>query len=97
MEEKNRILFNKGSILIILILFMYSSNILDIVLDIGKLIIYLIIIIYIINYLNPSIAMKIKENIKDFLPKPSTNILSNTKSIYDVVKEGTTFGDYLGK
>lgn len=93
MEEKNDGVFTKGTILIVLILFMFSSRILDITWDIGKSLIYLILIIYGINYLNPSLARKIKEIITDFinidsngyfikdtLSKLSTNVLNGIKS-----------------
>jgi len=93
MEEKNDEIFTKETILIILILFMFSSKILDIVLDIGKSLIYLILIIYGVNYLNPILGKKIKEIINDFinidsdsyfikdtLSKISTNILNSINS-----------------
>lgn len=93
MEEKNEGIFSKGTILIVLILFMFSSRILDITWDIGKSLIYLILIIYGVNYLNPSLAKKIKEIITDFinidsngyfikdtLSKLSSNVLSGIKS-----------------
>lgn len=91
MEERNEGILTKGTILIVLILFMFSSKILNIAWDIGKSLIYLILIIYGINYLNPNLAKKIKEIIidfinidsngyfiKDILSKLSTNILNNT-------------------
>jgi hypothetical protein len=93
MEEKNEGVFSKGTILIVLILFMFSSRILDITWDIGKSLIYLILIIYGVNYLNPSLAKKIKEIITDFinidsngyfikdtLSKLSSNVLNGIKS-----------------
>ncbi len=93
MEEKMEGKFSKGTILIVLILFMFSSRLLDITWDIGKSLIYLILIIYGINYLNPSLANKIKEIIIEFidinsngnfikntLSKLSTNILNGIKS-----------------
>jgi hypothetical protein len=93
MEEKNEGIYSKGTILIVLILFMFSSRILDIAWDIGKSLIYLILVIYVVNYLNPSLASKIKEIIIEFidinsngnfikntLSKLSTNILNGIKS-----------------
>lgn len=81
MEEKMEGKFSKGSILIVLILFMFSSRILDITWDIGKSLIYLILIIYGINYLNPSFANKIKEIIIEFINIDSNgNFIKNTLS-----------------
>jgi len=86
--KKNEELFNKGTILIVLILFMFSSRILDIIWDICKSLIYLILIIYFINYLNPILANKIKEIITDFididtLSKLSTDVIYKiTSNIY---------------
>lgn len=59
--------FDKSTILIVIVLFMFSSKILDIVWDIGKALIYIILIVYCLNYLNPNIANKIKEIINDFI------------------------------
>jgi hypothetical protein len=85
MEEKNDEIFTKETILIILILFMFSSKILDIVLDIGKSLIYLILIIYGVNYLNPILGKKIKEIINDFI-----NIDSDSYFIKDILSKIST-------
>lgn len=85
MEEKNDEIFTKGTLLIILILFMFSSKILDITWNIGKSLIYLILIIYGINYLNPILGKKIKEIINDFI-----NIDSNSYFIKDTLSKIST-------
>ncbi len=104
MEEKNEGIFTKGTILIIFILFMFSSKILDITWDIGKSLFYLILIIYGINYLNPELANKIKEIIidlinidsngffiKDTLSKLSSNVLNVIKTEQDMVPKNDVF------
>jgi hypothetical protein len=85
MEEKDSGTFTKGTVLIVFILFMFSSRLLDIAWDIGKSLIYLIIIIYGVNYLNPSLASKIKEIITDFI-----NIDSNGYFIKDTLAKLST-------
>lgn len=76
MDVKNQ--FDKGTLLIILLVFLFSHKLIDIVWDIGKSLIYLIIIIFGINYLNPQIANKIKQAINDFI-----NIGTDKKFISD--------------
>jgi hypothetical protein len=82
MEEKNEGLITKGNILIVFILFMFSSRLLDITWDIGKSLIYLILIINGVNYINPVLAKKIKEIITDFI-----NIDSNGYFIKDTLSK----------
>jgi hypothetical protein len=90
MKEINDKILSKGTLLIILILFMFSSKISDITINIVKYFFYLILIINVVNYLNPSIAKQIKEIIiglinidsngyfiKENLSKLSTGILNN--------------------
>lgn len=107
--KKNKEMFSsKGTILIILILFMFSSRILDIIWDICKSLIYLILIIYFINYLNPILAKKIKEIINDFididtLSKLSTAIIYKiTSNIYvksnqDMIIQNDTFRNKINR
>jgi hypothetical protein len=77
MEEKNNKSVTKAILLIILILFMFSSRILNTIINIGKYLICLILIINIIYYLNSYI---VNNFIKDILFKNSTNILDKIKS-----------------
>ena len=64
---------NKGTILIIILLFMFSTKILDVVWDIGKALLYIIVLVNILTYLNPQLAIKIKEIINDFINLDSKN------------------------
>ena len=79
MDKKNES-YSKGTILIILILFMFSSKLLNIVLDIGKSGLYVFLIIYCLNYLNPNIAKKIKEMLFDVINFGNNNIIKNILS-----------------
>jgi len=79
MDKKNES-YSKGTILIILILFMFSSKLLNIVLDIGKSGLYIFLIIYCLNYLNPNIAKKIKEMLFDVINFGNNNIIKNILS-----------------
>ena len=82
--ENNSNTYTKGTILIVILLFMFSSKLLDITWDIVKGFIYLIVIIYIVSFLNPLLADKIKEivldllsvnNVKDVMSKVASKIL----------------------
>jgi len=84
MEKNNLNVYNKLTIIIIIILFMISSNIRDITWNIGKSLLYIICILYLINYLNPIIANQIKEIIVDFI-----NIGSESNFIKDVISNGS--------
>lgn len=69
--EENKGIFNKGTLIIILILIMFSSKIVDLGLEIGKGVVYLVITTYVISMLNQEIATKIKDfiiNIIDMGP-----------------------------
>ncbi len=66
-KKSNNNYIDKSTILIVAVLFMFSSKLLDIVWDIGKALIYIIVIVYCLNYINPDIANKIKEIINDFI------------------------------
>jgi len=79
MEKKNES-YSKGTILIILILFMFSSKLLNIAWDIGKSVIYVFLIIFCLNYLNPNIAKKIKEMIFDVANFGNNNIIKKILS-----------------
>jgi predicted membrane protein len=79
--KSNNETFSKSTILIVVVLFMFSSKLLDIVWDIGKALLYIILIIYCLNFLNPDIANKIKEIINDFINfDTGGNILNNMVS-----------------
>ena len=79
MDENN---FTKGTILIVLILFMFSNKLLDLAWDISKSLLYLMLIIYCVNYLNPILGKKIKEIINDFI-----NIDCNNNFISDLLSK----------
>ena len=59
--EENKGLFNKGTLIIVLVLVMFSSKIVDLGLEIGKGVIYLVITMYVVSILNQEIAAKIKD------------------------------------
>ena len=83
--EQNKISYNnfdKSTILIVVVLFMFSSKLLDIAWDIGKALVYIILIVYFLNYLNPDIANKIKEIINDFI-----NFDTNGNIFKDIVSK----------
>ncbi len=85
-KSKNNGSFDKGTILIVVILFMFSSKLLDIVWDIGKALIYIIVIIYCLNFLNPNIADKIKEIINDFINFDSNGVYKKTGESNNIFK-----------
>ena len=80
MDKKNNELYSKGTILIVLILFMFSSKLFNIVWEIGKSGLYIFLIIYSLNILNPKIAIKIKEMLFDLINIGNNNILKNILS-----------------
>lgn len=85
MEDKNEGFLTKGTLLIILILFMFSSKLLDFTWEIAKSLVYLIFIIWGITYLNPAIGKKLREIINDFINIDFTSgvvqdIISNISS-----------------
>ena len=83
---------DKGAILVIFLLFMFSSKLWQITWDIGTSLLYLIIAIYFLNYVYPPLGTKIKEIIMDFINLDSNNsflkdFLSETsKQIIDEIK-----------
>ncbi len=78
--DNNNESYSKGTILIVLLLFMFSSKIFSIVSTIGKSLIYIFIIIICLNILNPNIAKKIKEILNDFINTGNNNIIKNILS-----------------
>lgn len=64
---------DKGAILVIFLLFMFSSKLWDITWDIGISLLYLIIVIYFLNYVYPPLGTKIKKIIMDFINLDSNN------------------------
>jgi hypothetical protein len=73
---------DKSTLLIIILLFMFSSKLWDVAWDIGKSIIYIIIIIYLIGYVNQDLANNIKDIIHDF-----TNINSSNNFITEILSK----------
>lgn len=71
---------DKSSLLVIVLLFMFSSKLWDIAWDIGKSLLYIIIIIYLISFVNQDLADNIKNVIHDF-----TNVNSNNNFITDLM------------
>ena len=71
---------DKSSLLIIVLLFMFSSKLWDIAWDIGKSFLYIIIIIYLTIFVNQDLADKIKNIIHDF-----TDVNSNNNIITDLL------------
>jgi hypothetical protein len=80
MDKKNNESYSKGTILIIILLFMFSSKIFNVVWDIGKSLIYIFIIIYCLNIWNPNIAKKIKEILNDIVSTSNNSFLKNILS-----------------
>lgn len=78
--DNNNESYSKGTILIVLLLFMFSSKIFSIVSTIGKSLIYIFIIIICLNILNPNIAKKIKEILNNFINTGNNNIIKNILS-----------------
>jgi hypothetical protein len=78
--DNNNESYSKGTILIVLLLFMFSSKIFSIVSTIGKSLIYIFIIIFCLNILNPNIAKKIKEILNNFINTGNNNIIKNILS-----------------
>ena len=71
---------DKSSLLIIVLLFMFSSKLWDIAWDIGKSLLYIIIIIYLIGFVNQDLADNIKSIIHDF-----TNVNPNNSFVSDLL------------
>ena len=69
---------DKTVILLILVLFAFSNNLLDIIWNIGKSLLYLIIFLFSINQINPDFAQNIKTIIYDFLNIGSNNFIKDT-------------------
>jgi hypothetical protein len=84
--------FNKGNILIILLLVLFSSKVWDLIWDISKSILWIIIILYGLNYFNPTLGVKLKSIITDLIGTGTENkfikdLLSNiSKHILDILK-----------
>lgn len=64
---------DKSSLLVIVLLFMFSSKLWDMAWDIGKSLLYIIIIIYLIGFVNQDLADNIKNIIHDFTSVNSSN------------------------
>jgi hypothetical protein len=71
---------DKSSLLIIVLLFMFSSKLWDIAWDIGKSLLYIIIIMYLISFVNQDLADNIKNIIHDF-----TNVNSSNNFVTDLI------------
>ena len=101
--DKNNESYSKGTILIIILLFMFSSKIFNIVSTIGKSLIYIFIIIICLNILNPNIADKIKEILNDVINTGNNNIIKNIISkiasfiLGTIKKDKTTDEDVIYK
>ncbi len=79
-KEPKGFLMDKSSLLIIVLLFMFSSKLWDIAWDIGKSLLYIIIILYLLSYINQDLADNIKNFIHDL-----TNIKSNNHFLTDLL------------
>ncbi len=71
---------DKSSLLIIVLLFMFSSKLWDIAWDIGKSLLYIIVILYLISFVNQDLADNIKNIIHDF-----TNVNSSNNFVTDLI------------
>jgi len=80
--EKNNTTYTKETILIVLLLFMFSNKLFDFFWSIGKSLIYLVIIITGLNYLNPNLGIVIKEIIINII-----NIGQNNSFISNVLSK----------
>ena len=78
-QESKPVSMDKSTLLIIVLLFMFSSKLWDIAWDIGKSILYIIIIMYLIGFVNQDLSNKIKEIINDF-----TNVNTSSNFISDL-------------
>jgi len=78
-KETKSFSIDKSSILIMVLLFMFSSKLWDIAWDIGKSLLYIIIIIYLLGFINQDLADNIKNIIHDF-----TNVNPNTGFLTDL-------------
>ena len=69
---------DKSTLIIIILLCMFSSKLWDIAWDIGKSLLYIIIILYLINFVNTDLANNIRSIIYDFTNiDPSNNFISD--------------------
>jgi len=82
MDEKNDNTYSKETILIILLLFIFSNKLFDFFWNISKSLIYLVVIIVCLNYLNPNLSMKVKEIIINII-----NVGSNNSFITDILSK----------
>lgn len=84
-------LLTKSNILIIFILFMFSSKLWDITWDIIKSLFLIVVILYILNYLNPTIGVQIKDMLYNLLNVGTENkfvkdtLSAVSKSILDTI------------
>lgn len=84
---------DKTSLLIIILLFMFSSKLWDIAWDIGKSLLYIIIIIYLISFINQDLANNIKNIIHDLTNINSNNFLTDMFSkIFSQLKSFVNIG-----
>jgi hypothetical protein len=70
MQENN---FNKSHVLIIFLLFLFSSKLWKISWSICKSLLYIIVIIYVLQIIDPSLSILLKENINNMININSEN------------------------
>ena len=81
-SETKQIL-NYNTIIIIILLFIFSSKIWNSIWELSKSLIYAVIILYLLNYMNPNIMQKIKKMFINYLTSESdvsNNYFKNTLS-----------------
>jgi hypothetical protein len=88
MKEINRVnpMMDKTTLIIIIIMFMFSSRLWDIAWDIGKSLLYIIAIIYTINFINPDLSISIKNIIYELI-----NVDNKNNFIINILSKLLTF------
>jgi hypothetical protein len=90
---------DKSSLLIIVLLFMFSSKLWDIAWDIGKSLLYIIAIIYTINFINPALSISLKNIIYELINVDNKNnfIINILSQLLTLLKSLPIFSIFTAK
>lgn len=100
-KEINRVnpLIDKTTLIIIIIMFMFSSRLWDIAWDIGKSLLYIIAIIYTINFINPTLSISLKNIIYELINVDNKNnfIINILSQLLTLLKSLPIFSIFAAK
>lgn len=86
-------MIDKTTLIIIILMFMFSSRLWDIAWDIGKSLLYIIAIIYTINFINPDLSITLKNIIYELINVDNKNnfFLNILSKIFTTLKSLPVF------